>query len=81
MDITTTASKTGKFKARFFHFFEEEFGRVKGHFGPIHNVAVHLDGKNYSLCGEEDSVCIHSFRLYLMHSKEVAQQKVLDSEK
>ena len=36
MDVTMTSTKIGKFDARFFSMiFEEEFGRVKGHFGPI----------------------------------------------
>ncbi|KTF73173.1 hypothetical protein cypCar_00039300, partial [Cyprinus carpio] len=34
MEVTTTSTRIGKFEARFFHAaFEEEFGRVKGHFG------------------------------------------------
>ena len=48
-DVTTTYTRFGKFEARFFHLaFEEEFGIVKGHFGPINSVAFHLDGKSYS---------------------------------
>lgn len=31
---------------RFFHMiFEEEIGRVKGHFGPINNLKFHPSGK------------------------------------
>ena len=44
--VTTTSTQTGKFEARFFHLiFEEEFARVKGHFGPINTIAIHPDGK------------------------------------
>ncbi|XP_002734611.1 eukaryotic translation initiation factor 3 subunit I-like [Saccoglossus kowalevskii] len=52
MDVTTTSTRIGKFDARFFHLvFEEEFGRVKGHFGPINSVVFSPDGKRYVLRG------------------------------
>jgi len=36
MAVTTTSLRQGKFEARFWHrLFEEEVGRVKGHFGPL----------------------------------------------
>jgi translation initiation factor 3 subunit I len=36
MSVTTTSGKVGKFETRFFWLvYEEEFGCVKGHFGPI----------------------------------------------
>eukprot|EP00118_Oscarella_pearsei_P028783 m.2913 g.2913 ORF g.2913 m.2913 type:complete len:324 (+) comp8970_c0_seq2:22-993(+) len=62
MNVTTTASKVGKFDARFFHLvFQEEIGRVKGHFGPINSLAFHPDGKSYSSGGEDGYVRVHSF--------------------
>ena len=44
-----------------FSVFEEEFARVKGHFGPINTIAIHPDGKSYSSGGEEGYVRIHHF--------------------
>jgi translation initiation factor 3 subunit I len=36
MDVTTTSARQGKFEARFYHkIFEDEIGRVRGHFGPL----------------------------------------------
>uniref|UniRef100_A0AAQ6ILM1 Eukaryotic translation initiation factor 3 subunit I n=1 Tax=Anabas testudineus TaxID=64144 RepID=A0AAQ6ILM1_ANATE len=62
MEVTTTSTRIGKFEARFFHAaYEEEFGRVKGHFGPINCVAFHPDGKSYSSGGEDGYVRIHYF--------------------
>lgn len=55
-------SKSGKFEARFFHLvFEEEFARVRDHFGPINSVAFHPDGKSYSSGGEDGFVRVHYF--------------------
>ena len=36
MEVTQTSARQGKFEARFYHkIFEEEIGRVRGHFGPL----------------------------------------------
>lgn len=62
MDVTTTSTKVGKFDARFFHLiFEEEFGKIKGHFGPINSVVFHPDGKSYSSGAEDGYVRIQNF--------------------
>ena len=62
MDVTTTSTRVGKFDARFFHMvFEEEFGRVKGHFGPINSLAFHPNGRGYASGGEDGFVRVHVF--------------------
>jgi translation initiation factor 3 subunit I len=41
MSVTTTSLRQGKFETRFWHkVFEEEVGRVKGHFGPINTFVL-----------------------------------------
>lgn len=41
--VTTTAAQQGKFETHFYHLiYEEEIGRLKGHFGPIHILQVTL---------------------------------------
>lgn len=43
MDVTTTSTRQGKFEARFYHkVFEEEIGRVRGHFGPLSTIPRHF---------------------------------------
>lgn len=62
MEVTTTSTRVGKFDARFFHLvFEEEFGRVKGHFGPINSLAFHPSGKGYASGGEDGYIRLHMF--------------------
>jgi translation initiation factor 3 subunit I len=54
MSVTVTAASQGKFETRFYHMiYEEEFGRVKGHFGPVNAIAIHPDGISYA-SGAED---------------------------
>ncbi|KAK7526057.1 eukaryotic translation initiation factor 3 subunit I [Phyllosticta citriasiana] len=62
MDVTTTSARQGKFEARFYHkIFEEEVGRVRGHFGPLNYVAVHPKGTGYCSGGEDGYVRVHHF--------------------
>lgn len=79
-------------EARFFHLtFEEEFGRVKGHFGPINSVAFQPDSKSHSSDGEDGYFYIHYYStlslrlnpkdLDLHPQHRSCSQKVLNSEK
>ncbi|CAE6436764.1 unnamed protein product [Rhizoctonia solani] len=62
MNVTTTSARQGKFETRFWHkIFEEEVGRVKGHFGPINTIAVHPAGIQYASGGEDGYVRLHTF--------------------
>ncbi|KZV81304.1 putative TIF34-translation initiation factor eIF3, p39 subunit [Exidia glandulosa HHB12029] len=62
MNVTTTSARQGKFETRFWHkIFEEEVGRVRGHFGPINTLAVHPSGKSYASGGEDGFVRVHHF--------------------
>ena len=61
MDVTRTSSRQGKFEARFYHkIFEDEIGRVKGHFGPLNTIAVDPQGRGYASGGEDGYVRVSS---------------------
>lgn len=60
--VTTTSTRAGKFEARFFNaVFEDEIGRVKGHFGPINTIAYHPRGIGFASGAEDGYVRIHEF--------------------
>ncbi|KAJ9487650.1 Eukaryotic translation initiation factor 3 subunit I [Penicillium thymicola] len=62
MDVTTTSARQGKFEARFYHrVFEDECGRVRGHFGPLNTIDVHPAGTAYASGGEDGYVRVHHF--------------------
>ncbi|EMD39788.1 hypothetical protein CERSUDRAFT_112055 [Gelatoporia subvermispora B] len=62
MSVTTTSLRQGKFETRFWHkIFEEEIGRVKGHFGPINTIAVSPKGDCYASGGEDGFVRVHHY--------------------
>ena len=62
MNVTTTSAKQGKFEVRFFHtVFQDELGRVKGHFGPINTLAFHPNGKSFASGSEDGFVRLHFF--------------------
>ncbi|KAL6721359.1 translation initiation factor eIF3 subunit [Lecanora helva] len=77
MDVTTTSSRQGKFEARFYHkVFEDEIGRVKGHFGPLNTVAVDPLGRGYASGGEDGYVRVHAFdRGYFEFGYEVERER------
>ncbi|CAH8658799.1 unnamed protein product [Dicrocoelium dendriticum] len=61
-EVTTTAVGQGKFDARLHHLiYQDEFGRVKGHFGPINSVSFNSDGSGFATGGEEGYVRLHTF--------------------
>lgn len=60
--VTTTSAKAGGFEARFYHkIYAEEFGNVRGHFGPINTVAFSPDGRSFTTGGEDGYVRMHHF--------------------
>jgi len=62
MSVTTTSGKVGKFETRFFHLvYQEEFGTVKGHFGPINALDINPTGRSYASGAEDGYVRLHLF--------------------
>jgi len=79
MSVTTTSMRQGKFETRFWHkIFEEEVGRVKGHFGPVNTIAVHPSGKSYASGGEDGFVRVHHFDESYFRAKPYGEVEILD---
>jgi len=77
-DVTTTSSREGRFETRVFHkIFEEELGRIKGHFGPVNYIAISPDGKSFCTGGEDGMIRLHHFDpSYFEFQFEVEREKL-----
>jgi len=79
MSVTTTSLRQGKFETRFWHkIFEEEVGRVKGHFGPINTIAVHPAGTAYASGGENGFIRLHHYDESYFRAKPYGDTDILD---
>jgi translation initiation factor 3 subunit I len=59
MSVTTTSLRQGKFETRFWHkIFEEEVGRVKGHFGPVNTYVEFLTSPDYCFLRYSNSIAV-----------------------
>jgi len=81
MSVTTTSGKVGKFETRFFHLvYEEEFGSVKGHFGPINALAVDPKGLSYASGAEDGYVRLHIFDKSYLDMKDPVPEALQEGE-
>ncbi len=72
MNVTTTSASMGKFETKLFHMvFAEEFGSIKGHFGPVNTIAIHPDGIGFTSGAEDGYIRVHKFEsdYFKMHSE------------
>lgn len=72
MNVTTTSTRAGKFETKFFHrVFAEEFGIVRGHFGPVNSLAFHPEGIGFTSGAEDGYIRVHKFDkdYFEMHSE------------
>jgi len=60
--VTLTSSKAGKFESKFYHkIYAEEFGNVRGHFGPVNTIAFRPDGCSFVTGGEDGYIRMQHF--------------------
>ena len=81
MSVTTTSGKVGKFETRFFHLvYEDEFGTVKGHFGPINALAINPNGLSYASGAEDGYIRLHFFDKSYLDMKDPVPEEFIDGE-
>ena len=75
MSVTTTSGRSGKFETKFFHLvYEEEFGIVTGHFGPINALAVSPDGLSFCSGAEDGYIRLHFFDESYLRMKDLVTE-------
>jgi len=81
MSVTTTKAGMGKFETRFFHLvYEEEFGSVKGHFGPVNALAINPNGRSYASGAEDGYVRLHFFDKSYLDMKDPVPEEMQEGE-
>ena len=71
MSVTTTAGKQGHFECCLWEMiYEEEVGRIKGHFGPINALAISPLGKSYCSGAEDGYIRLHHFDMDYLDMKD-----------
>lgn len=61
-DVTTTGSTKGGFEMKLYNIiYNEMLASVKGHFGTVHTIAFHPDGKSFASGSEDGYVHYHRF--------------------
>jgi translation initiation factor 3 subunit I len=75
--VTTTSSSQSGFNSRFYHMvYGEEFGRCKGHFGPINTMAIHPFGKSYATGSEDGFIRIMPFDQTYLNSPDMLPEEI-----
>jgi translation initiation factor 3 subunit I len=81
MSVTTTSSKVGKFETKFYHMiYEEEFGVVRGHFGPINALAINPNGRSYASGAEDGYIRLHFFDKSYLDMKDPVPEATEDDD-
>lgn len=81
MAVTTTSGKVGKFETRFFYtVYEEEFGSVKGHFGPINALAINPNGLSFASGAEDGYIRLHFFDKSYLDMKDPVPEENIEGE-
>lgn len=74
-DVTTTSAKQGKFESCLFHMiYENELGKVSGHFGPINTLSWSPDGYTFVSGGEDGYVRVHHMDDDYTNDKEASKK-------
>jgi len=80
MNVTTTSTRAGKFETKLFHMvFGEEFGIVRGHFGPVNSLDFHPEGIGFTSGAEDGYIRVHKFdKAYFQYHSELDDLSALE---
>ena len=77
MNVTTSDARSGKFEVKFMDMiFEDLFGTVKGHFGPVNSLAFHPSGHGFASGAEDGYVRVHTFDANYMQKQQRDDSKL-----